>query len=556
MAEQQPSAEDPGEFQIFVATLFGELFTLSVSPHETVQEILDKLNAQDSRLRLRWLLYNDKVLEGGKTLHDYGIPSKPSVHRGSKVRRAVSEYQYKPGGIDLRLALWCLDVSGSTSEVWKIAEALSSSEETRVSGVSPPILHALKNSGFLCVGLPQQRNCWACQDQDFPEVIPTITQESSEHNPVYRAELPGEGVYQCSITGLAFEVKSAVTITYSYASWTTHLSEVDQGTLMPAGPLFHIEVQRGVVKKVFLPHFICLTECTDTGPCLIAHFKSGKMTLEKPTLLIPFYAVLENPSFSLLGVLWRTVFSSSSSVPVHSLVLIFQQLSAANTTLHLYLIPDDKSVKQAIEKQEMDWKSKFIPKPPPFVPLYFGCVYRVAGTNSVEITPDEHMPFFYNSPQKQQLFVEIYIRNTDNDTELSLRNTRDHVRVWKTLLRSGDIKLPPPDCHTPSGGCRTAASHPGTAGIPAGTGSAFVKKNKTELCSRMVQVPSILLHLRDVNVINNDEEEEVLSQDTSQKKNRVLLELLERKGAEAQEQLYQILRNKDPYLIADLEKSS
>ncbi|XP_053938463.1 caspase recruitment domain-containing protein 8-like isoform X5 [Cuculus canorus] len=521
MAEQQPSAEDPGEFQIFVATLFGELFTLSVSPHETVQEILDKLNAQDSRLRLRWLLYNDKVLEGGKTLHDYGIPSKPSVHRGSKVRRAVSEYQYKPGGIDLRLALWCLDVSGSTSEVWKIAEALSSSEETRVSGVSPPILHALKNSGFLCVGLPQQRNCWACQDQDFPEVIPTITQESSEHNPVYRAELPGEGVYQCSITGLAFEVKSAVTITYSYASWTTHLSEVQQlQGPRSSKPLFLSLCPPRTSPAPWRPLssqgqiLSSLQECTDTGPCLIAHFKSGKMTLEKPTLLIPFYAVLENPSFSLLGVLWRTVFSSSSSVPVHSLVLIFQQLSAANTTLHLYLIPDDKSVKQ------------------------------------------EHMPFFYNSPQKQQLFVEIYIRNTDNDTELSLRNTRDHVRVWKTLLRSGDIKLPPPDCHTPSGGCRTAASHPGTAGIPAGTGSAFVKKNKTELCSRMVQVPSILLHLRDVNVINNDEEEEVLSQDTSQKKNRVLLELLERKGAEAQEQLYQILRNKDPYLIADLEKSS
>ncbi|XP_053938739.1 caspase recruitment domain-containing protein 8-like isoform X2 [Cuculus canorus] len=537
MAESQPSAEDPGEFQIFVATLHGELFTLSVSPHVAVQEIIDKLNAEDPGLSLRWLLYSDKVLEGKKTLHDYGITSKPSVHRGSKVRGGGGEFQPEPGGIDLNLALGLLDISGSSDEAKKTAKALPSSEEKRSLGVSPPMVPKLETHGWLYVGSPQRRNCWACQDRDFPEVIPTITQESSEHNPVYRAELPGEGVYQCSITGLAFEVKSAVTITYRYASWTTHLSEIDQGTLIPAGPLFHIEVQCEVVKKVFLPHFICLTECGDTRPCLIAHFKSGKMTLEKPTFLIPFYAVLKNPSFSLLGVLWRKMRSSFHSVPVHSLVLIFQQLSAANTTLHLYLIPNDKSVKQAIEKQEMDWKSKFIPKPPPLIPLFFGCVYRVAATNSVEITPDEHITLCYNSPKEQQQYVEIYIRNTDNDTELSLRNILNNVRVWRILLRSGDIKLPPPDCHTPSG-------------------SAFVKKNKTELCSRMVQVPSILLHLRDVNVINNDEEEEVLSQDTSQKKNRVLLELLERKGAEAQEQLYQILRNKDPYLIADLEKSS
>ncbi|XP_053938867.1 caspase recruitment domain-containing protein 8-like isoform X2 [Cuculus canorus] len=539
MAEQQPSSEGPGEFQIVVSTLLSEKFTVLVSPDDTVQELADKLNAQDSSLSLEQgrLIYKTSELEGRKTLRHYGIKPNSIVHYVRRLRGGSSEFLPEPGGIDLRLALGHLDVSGSSDEARKTAEALSSSEETGILGMPLPVVPKLLTPGWLYPGLQQRRSCWVCQDRVFPEVIPTITQESSEHNPVYRAELPGEGVYQCSITGLAFEVKSAVTITYRYASWTTHLSEIDQGTLIPAGPLFHIEVQCEVVKKVFLPHFICLTECTDTGPCLIAHFKSGKMTLEKPTLLIPFYAVLENPSFSLLGVLWRKMRSSFHSVPVHSLVLIFQQLSAANTTLHLYLIPDDKSVKQAIEKQETNWNSKFIPKPPPLVPLYFGCVYRVAGTNSVEITPDEHMPLCYNSPKEQQLFVEIYIRNADKDTELSLRNTRDNVRVWKTLLRSGDIKLPPPGCHTPSG-------------------SAFVKKNKTELCSRMVQVPSILLHLRDVNVINNDEEEEVLSQDTSQKKNRVLLELLERKGAEAQEQLYQILRNKDPYLIADLEKSS
>ncbi|NXS72205.1 CARD8 protein, partial [Pandion haliaetus] len=352
-----------------------------------------------------------------------------------------------------------------------------------------------------------------------------------------RAQLPGAGIFQCSITGLSFEVKSAVTITYRYSTWTRHLSEADQEMWLPAGPLFHIEVQPGVVQAVRLPHFICLAEDVNTSLCSIAHFKSGKMTLERPTRLIAFSAVLENPSFSLLGVLWRRLRSTLNSFPMHSLVLIFQQLSAANTTLHLYLIPDDKSVKQAIEKQEMNWNSKLIPKPSPFNPLFFGCIYQVTSTNSVVIMPEVSLPFCYKGPREQQLFVEIYIRNMAEEIRLSMIDTRNDTVVWRASLRSG----------------RKSSTVTWAWCL---LGAAFLKKHKTKLCSRMRQLHGILLHLKDANVINSDEEEEVQGQVTRQRRNQVLLELAEKKGMEAQEQLYQILQMKDPYLIADLDKSS
>ncbi|KAM6377576.1 caspase recruitment domain-containing protein 8-like [Pluvialis apricaria] len=360
------------------------------------------------------------------------------------------------------------------------------------------------------------------------------------HEPVIpstcRACLPGAGIFQCSITGLSFKVKSAVTITYRYATWTKHLSKADQETWVPAGPLFRIRVQPGVVEVVYLPHFICLAEHVDTRLCSIAHFKSEKMTLERPTRLIPFFAVLENPSFSLLGVLWRKLRSTLNSLPVHSSVLIFQQLSAANTTLHLYLIPDDKSVKQAIEKQEMDWNSKIIPKPPPFRPLFLGCLYRVTSTNSVEIMPEEQLPFCYRSPKEQQLFFEIYIRNMAEEIQLRMTDTRNDTEVWRASLRSGDI-------------------NPLACASKTLSGAAFMKKHKTSLCLRIRQLSPILLHLRHENVINSDEEEEVQSKGTSQRKNQFLLDLVEKKGQEAQQQFYHILRMKNPYLIADLEKS-
>ncbi|NWW84812.1 CARD8 protein, partial [Rhynochetos jubatus] len=353
---------------------------------------------------------------------------------------------------------------------------------------------------------------------------------------ICRAHLPGAGIFQCSITGLSFEVKSAVTITYRYTTWTEHLSKADQEIWVPAGPLFHIKVQPGVVQAVHLPHFICLA-VVNTSLCSIAHFKSGKMTLERPARLIAFSAVLENPSFSLLGVLWRRLRSTFNSLPMHSLVLIFQQLNAANTTLHLYLIPDDNSVKQAIEKQEINWNSKLIPKPPPFSPLFFGCIYKVTSSDSVVIMPGANLPFCYKSPKEQQLFVEIYIKNMAEEIELLMTDTRDNTVVWRASVRSG----------------RKSSTVTWAWCL---LGSAFLKKHRTKLCSRMSQLSTILLHLRDANVINSNEEEEVQGQGTSQRRNQVLLELVKKKGQKAEDQLYQILQIKDPYLIADLGKSS
>ncbi|CAM5160860.1 unnamed protein product, partial [Eretmochelys imbricata] len=53
-----------------------------------------------------------------------------------------------------------------------------------------------------------------------------------------------------------------------------------------------------------------------------------------------------NPSFSQLGVLWRKIRSAIKFIPIHSLVLIYRTLSAADVTLHLYLIPNDHSLRK------------------------------------------------------------------------------------------------------------------------------------------------------------------------------------------------------------------
>ncbi|KAM9625451.1 caspase recruitment domain-containing protein 8-like isoform 2-T2 [Morphnus guianensis] len=543
MAEQQPAADSPDKFSIFIKTWSGKTFAVPVSLDDSVGVVKAKLSAQDSSLTREsgTLVYHSRQMEDNLTLRHYEITPMSLLYYIPILRAGGEPVKRQSLATDLDLRKLVADPHKSLTD-----EASGSGEES---------YHQLD------LDPPPQGKCWCCVGEVLPEVTPEITQDSKCRT-VYRAHLPGAGIFQCSITGLSFEVKSAVTITYRYATWTRHLSEADQETWSPAGPLFHIEVQPGVVQSVRLPHFICLTvlhellqrgpfpqgavlqgpaapvptfQCSDshvwghppglawafpwsrsylyrhqtaparvppwaaehvnTGLFSIAHFKSGTMILERPTRLIAFSAVLENPSFSLLGVLWRRLRSTLNSFPMHSSVLIFQQLSAANTTLHLYLIPDDKSVKQAC------------------------------------------LPFCYKSPREEQLFVEIYIRKMAEEIRFSMIDTRNDTVVWRASLRSGDINFPACVSKTLSG-------------------AAFLKKHKTKLCVRMRQLPSILLHLRDANVINSDEEEEVQSQVTSQRRNKVLLELAEKKGLEAQEQLYKILKMKDPYLIADLDKSS
>uniref|UniRef100_A0A8C8S930 FIIND domain-containing protein n=1 Tax=Pelusios castaneus TaxID=367368 RepID=A0A8C8S930_9SAUR len=166
-------------------------------------------------------------------------------------------------------------------------------------------------------------------------------------NTVKLVHLPRAGSFRCSETELGFEVRAAITVQYGYDSWDQYLSTAQKQQWMVAGPLFEIQVDPAeAVTAVHLPHFLCLMGGeADISQMRIVHFIDGGMTLEEPTQVKPFHAVLENPGFSLLGVLWRKI-QAKCQAKIHSLALLYRALMAANTTLHLYLIPNDHSLKK------------------------------------------------------------------------------------------------------------------------------------------------------------------------------------------------------------------
>ena len=86
----------------------------------------------------------------------------------------------------------------------------------------------------------------------------------------------------------------------------------------------------------------------DTSLLEVAHFKNKTMFLEKPTRVEQHYMVLENPSFSLMGVLLRMIPAAQHFIPITSATLLYRPQHAKEVTVHLYLIPNDCTIRKVI----------------------------------------------------------------------------------------------------------------------------------------------------------------------------------------------------------------
>ncbi|EDM05078.1 rCG35101, partial [Rattus norvegicus] len=111
------------------------------------------------------------------------------------------------------------------------------------------------------------------------------------------------------------------------------------------------------------------------------------MVLETPARVEPHFAVLENPSFSPMGVLLRMIPAVGHFIPITSITLIYYRLYLEDITFHLYLVPNDCTIRKAIDEEELKFQFVRINKPPPVDALYVGSRYIVSSSKEVEILP-------------------------------------------------------------------------------------------------------------------------------------------------------------------------
>ncbi|CAL8333334.1 unnamed protein product [Boreogadus saida] len=161
-------------------------------------------------------------------------------------------------------------------------------------------------------------------------------------------QLEGEGTYECSATGLVFEVSEQALVRYSVLTWS-EFSEFLEDSWKPAGSIYDVDVEDpSVLKLIHFPHSLCLDESEHELSFRVLHVKGSHADIE-PTV-----------DYTASHVKWRV--SSLSKVgpiiprPQHvkhdgAVLLYKDQDHQEQFCLHVILALNNHSEFKAIEEQ-------------------------------------------------------------------------------------------------------------------------------------------------------------------------------------------------------------
>ncbi|XP_057572867.1 NACHT, LRR and PYD domains-containing protein 1 [Hippopotamus amphibius kiboko] len=432
------------------------------------------------------------------------------------------------------------DLGASRQENLKLATALSVPEGSspQVAQVEPFRLSSPARPG------DQHLESLGTEDDFWGPTGPVAIEVVDKERSLYRVHFPMAGFYHWPNTGLRFVVRGPVTVEIEFCAWDQFLNRTfPQHSWMVAGPLFDIKAEPGAVAAVYLPHFVALQgNYVDIPMFQVAHFKEEGMLLEEPARVAPYYTVLENPSFSPMGVLLRMLHTALRFIPVTTTVLLYHHLHPEEVTFHLYLIPSDCSIQKAIDDEEKKFHFVRIHKPPPLSPLHLGSRYIVSGSEKLEIMPEE-LELCYRSPRESQLFSEFYVGHLRSGIRLQMRNKKDGIVVWEALVKPGDLRpaatlVPPGPIASPSPPDALRLLH-------------FVDRYRELLVARVTSVDPVLDKLHG-QVLSEEQYEGVRAEATKPSQMRKLFSFSRSWDLACKDRLYQALKETHPHLIMEL----
>nr|XP_028560035.1 caspase recruitment domain-containing protein 8-like [Podarcis muralis] len=124
--------------------------------------------------------------------------------------------------------------------------------------------------------------------QDLPERIKAeVFWDSERDHEAYRVRFTKAGSFHCCDTGLIWEVRGAVTITYHFDSWPKHLEEQNTKEWQIAGPLLNIKVDAvEAMAAICVPHALSLSGIT--WEKTLQHYNHNRKKLKQEYLPLTF----------------------------------------------------------------------------------------------------------------------------------------------------------------------------------------------------------------------------------------------------------------------------
>ncbi|XP_055673430.1 caspase recruitment domain-containing protein 8-like [Falco peregrinus] len=252
----------------------------------------------------------------------------------------------------------------------------------------------------------------------------------------YVARLDAEGTYQCSLTGLIFEVTGPVKITYSLLSWSKYASLVEKPWIV-GGPLFDVRCDSApALTSIQFPHSLCLGDHGAGMAFKVLHIKGEGAAIEPSADYSASHVKWLVSSLSPVGPLIQ----SQEPVQYHGAVILYKVIDEhPSLSFRVYVATNNDSFIKDISKAVKHSNKKFIKidKPPVCQKLLQkGKKYRLICEPEAEITPEE-IEFVDGSLLKLKSYIEVYLEKPDDFT-LSLVELESEATVWKAKLRESD----------------------------------------------------------------------------------------------------------------------
>ncbi|XP_072357015.1 uncharacterized protein [Scyliorhinus torazame] len=239
-------ADDSDTFELTVVMVDGSQVIIDVRLSDTIEDVkinlieefnrtsYEQMNLDPAQLTL---LHGHIQLEDDSTVAECGLGMESMIVTDVKYPDGTGTIDYTISG----------KFPKGTSADWGPPSEI----ESLTLGTSGEI-------EFRRLGHRRLKSCRICRFKDDDVKWIVIKPKVSEHDMFFRIFLPDEGFYECSITGLRWEIKKAITIDYKCCSWNEYAPIIVIKQSEFSGPLFNIVAEANIVTAIHLPHFICL----------------------------------------------------------------------------------------------------------------------------------------------------------------------------------------------------------------------------------------------------------------------------------------------------------
>ncbi|XP_070683905.1 NACHT, LRR and PYD domains-containing protein 1b allele 5-like [Pempheris klunzingeri] len=172
----------------------------------------------------------------------------------------------------------------------------------------------------------------------------------------YSSKFPSSGVFQCSLTGLVFNVTHEGEVTYKILIWDK--MDLEPACKFPGGPLYSIKSPQDCISQLHLPH--CEPEPALVSQSLsVVHLTDDGMSILQPLEVTETHVVVNTPQLTVFGIVWDIIkrFKNFMTKPVCGQILLF--LRPVNRRgrhiLSVILLPSNVPLQEVKDQHENEY---------------------------------------------------------------------------------------------------------------------------------------------------------------------------------------------------------